>query len=67
MVILLGLEAGLGPGHPVQSHSPRKHGRRALGKIAGLSTSGLVRQPVPHQRLSQRAGSLLSELRKLHR
>ena len=62
VLAIKGLAAGLGDGHPVQSHSAGEHGRRAAGKIARLPPSGPLRQSLSHKRVRQGTGPLPGQL-----
>lgn len=59
---VLGMATGSRHGDTLQSYPTREHGRRTVGKVAGMHTSQPVREPIPHQRVRPRVRPVLSQL-----
>lgn len=59
---VLGMATGSRHGDTFQSDPSREHGWRAVGKVAGMHTPQLVREPLPHQRVRPRIRPVLGQL-----
>ena len=61
------MATGPGAGDPVQGGAAGEHRRGEAGKVSGLPPPLPLCQPLPHQRVSQRAGFIPGQLCQLQR
>lgn len=57
-----GMATGSRYGDTVQGNTAGEHGRRTVGKVAGMHTPQPLREPLPHQRVRPRVRSVLGQL-----